>query len=114
MNKHVLFAFLAFTASHIMIWYQTNGQFINKWMANNPWVVALFGYPISFFLILATKQAYTGFEHQLWPGRLIGFASGMIIFAALTYSHMGENVNIKTLITLVLAATIVGIQLFWK
>lgn len=114
MNKHILFAFLAFMASQTLIWYQTNGQFLNKWMANNTWAVALFGYPISYFLIIATKQAFIGFESQLWPGRLIGFASGMIVFTVLTYLHLGESITPKTAITLILSILIVSIQLFWK
>lgn len=114
MNRYIIFAILTFITSQTLIWYQTNGQFINKWAANNTWAIALLGYPISYFLIWATKFSYIGFDNQLWPGRLIGFASGMMVFAALTYFHMGESITPKTIVTLVLAAVIVGMQLFWK
>ena len=76
--------------------------------------MSLLGIPISYVYIYATQHLVIAFDGQLWPQRLIGFAMGMIAFAFLTWFHMNEVMTIKTAITLVLAAAIVLIQVFWK
>ena len=97
-----------------MIWFQTNGQFVWPWAKENPMLMALIGFPISYILIVATKYVVAGFDGLLWPGRLVGFGTGMIVMAILTYCYMGEGITTKTLISLVLATTLVFIQVFWK
>ena len=76
--------------------------------------MAAAGWPISLILIYASRYVVTGFDGLLWPGRLVGFASGMVIMALLTYFHMGESISMKTGITLLLALAITLIQVFWK
>jgi hypothetical protein len=39
---------------------------------------------------------------------------GMVAFTMLTYWVMDEAINIKTIISLVLAVILVCIQIFWK
>ena len=43
-----------------------------------------------------------------------GFAVGIISFAFLTNIFLGESINSKTIISLVLAIILVLIQVFWK
>jgi len=50
----------------------------------------------------------------LWPGRLLGFASGMLTFTLFTWVFMKEGINPKTAASLVLATALVCIQIFWK
>ena len=47
-------------------------------------------------------------------GRLVGFGSGMIVMAILTWCILGEGMSTKTLVSLGLATTLVFIQIFWK
>lgn len=54
------------------------------------------------------------FDGQLWPGRFIGQASGIVIFAAMTFIFLNEGINTKTSISLVLALILLGVQIFWK
>jgi hypothetical protein len=56
----------------------------------------------------------TYFGGTLWENRLLGFGMGMISFSLLTYIFMGEGVNLKTVVSLILATSLVLIQLFWK
>ena len=114
MNKNVVIAFLLFALAQAMIWYQLNAQFLSNWAKERPWLLALIGLPISYILIIATKHVVVGFNGLLWPGRLIGFSTGMLIMAFFTYFHMGEGITLKTALTLLLACMIVSIQLFWK
>ena len=100
--------------THIIIWFQVNLQFIWPWAKENPWTMSALGLPISYVLIIATKHIVTGFEGLLWPGRLVGFGSGMIVMAILTWCILGEGISTKTLVSLALATTLVFIQIFWK
>ena len=76
--------------------------------------MAAAGWPISLILIYASRHVVAGFDGLLWPGRLVGFASGMFVMALFTYVHMGEAINMKTGVTLILAFAITLIQVFWK
>ena len=53
-------------------------------------------------------------DGMLWPGRLISFGGGIIVFTVLTYIIMGESITLKTIISLILACILVSIQVFWK
>ncbi len=104
-----------FFFGQILIWYQTNGQFKWKWFAEHPFIVALiFSIPISYAFIIASKFIVEYFGGELWPGRFIGFATGMISFAILTSYYMNEGINAKTSISLILASALVAIQILWK
>ena len=76
--------------------------------------MATMGVPISYILIYASRYVVEGFDGLLWPGRLIGFSTGMVIMAILTYIHLDEGITFKTGVTLLLAFIIVMVQLYWK
>jgi hypothetical protein len=113
MNKNILLSMTLFTIGQILIWYQSNGQFISNWFKNNTLLVSLFGVPISYLFIHATRMSYEGFG-ATWPGRMLGFATGVFVFTILAYYYMGENVNLKTGLSLLLAGGIICIQVFMK
>ena len=111
----LLLSLLLFFFGQTLIWYQTNGQFKWKWFADHPLLVAIiFAVPISYAFIIATKLVVGYFDGILWPGRFIGFATGMISFAILTFIYMGESITPKTAVSLILAITLVSIQILWK
>jgi len=74
----------------------------------------LFGIPISYLYIIATKYTVEAFEGMLWPARLVGFAIGIITFSIFTSLIMGQNITLKTGIILMLASSIILIQVLWK
>ena len=114
MNK-ILLVILFFLIGHILIWIQTNGQFLWKFFEKNPILLSFtFGGVISYFFIMATKYSYQSFDELVWPGRFIGFAVGIVSYAILTYILLNEGVTTKTLICLVLSLLILTIQLLWK
>ena len=114
MNNSVIIGLLLYFVTHIIIWFQVNGQFVWPWAKENPMLMALLGFPISYILIIATKFIVAGFDGLLWPGRLVGFGSGMIVMAILTWCMLGEGLSTKTLVSLFLAVTLVMLQVFWK
>tara|TARA_R110000744_G_scaffold129070_3_gene236408 strand:+ start:2464 stop:2763 length:300 start_codon:yes stop_codon:yes gene_type:complete len=99
----------------VLIWFQTNGQFLWKWFKENPLILSVVGGSIvSYAFIYATKFAYEHFDGLLWPGRFLGFALGISSYALLTWWFMGEGISAKTFVSLILSAVIISIQLFWK
>jgi hypothetical protein len=113
MNKSLLFSILIFAFGQTLIWFQSNGQFMWTWFKNNPLLVSLLGVPISYLFIYATKLSYEHFG-ALWPGRMIGFTTGVLVFSILAQTLMSEGITLKTGICLVLSFAIICIQVFMK
>lgn len=97
-----------------LAYLQLQGQFFWDWAKQHPILMSVFGIPISILLIYFTKYCATAFDGQVWPGRLIGFAVGAIVFALLSHFIMSEPFSTKTIVSLCLAAGILFIQIFWK
>ena len=113
--RDLIYGFFLFLAAQILIWFQNNAQFLNEWAKENPFVVACtFSVPVCYLFIKATGVVVNHFDGLLWPGRFIGFASGVVSFAVLSYIFMGEGLTAKTGVSLLLAFMIVCIQVFWK
>ena len=114
MNK-LLLGFALFFIGQIGIWFQTNGQFVWPWFKRNPFLVSLAGGTIiSYVFIKGTWMVAEYFDGQLWPGRFIGQASGIVIFAVMTWFFLNEGINTKTTVSLILALCLFGVQIFWK
>lgn len=111
---NLVLGLLFFFVGQTVIWFVTNAQFLNEWSANRPWVMTLIAMPVTYLFILATKYLADYFNGAIWPGRLIGFATGMIIFTLLTSYLMKEPFTAKIAISLTLATMLVCIQVFWK
>ena len=106
---------LLMVTGQILIWFQTNGQFVWDSFKRNPFLLSVIGGTIiSYLFITSTKYLVTYFDGLLWPGRLMGFGIGIFAFTFLTWYYMGESVTPKTIVSLILALTLVSIQIFWK
>ena len=114
MSRALLYTILIFIVTQSAVWFQTNGQFISDWCKNNTFILSLFGIPISYGYIYATRWGFIALDGLLWPGRLLGFALGIISFTILTNYFMGEGITPKIMVSLVLATALVCIQAFWK
>ena len=93
----------------IFVWFQLNGQLIWKWFKDNPLILCITGMPITYGFWLTTKLGYQGFS-ELWPIRLLGFATGMLTFPFITYWMLGEGITIKTAISILLSICIMILQ----
>lgn len=113
--RNLIIGTLLFTLGQSLIWIQTNGQFIWPWFKKNPWLISFgFGGVISFILIKATGFVAEYYGGMVWPGRFIGFSTGIFVFTFLTYYLLHEGINLKTAISLILAIALISIQIFWK
>ena len=74
------------------------------------WLMALLGIPISLLFWWSTKWGYQGFG-ELWPVRMLGFATSMMTFPVMTWLYLGEIVTLKTLISILLSIIIILLQL---
>lgn len=109
--KNLIISLVLVTIGQILAYIQLQGQFIWKWAERNTLMMILLGLPISFLLIEYTKKS-TDYFGEVWPGRLIGFAVGVIVFAIFSNYFLNEQISTKTLLCLILATAIVLIQLF--
>jgi len=100
--------------AQILTFFQLQGQFKYPIMRDNPFIMALFGVPISLLYIYSVKHLVAYFEGELWPSRLMGFAIGAIIFTVMSWVWFKEPLSLKTGICLGLSTCIMLIQLFWK
>ena len=114
MSKEFILFFVLIFVAQLAVWFQINGQFIWPSFTKNELMLCLLGTPVSWAFIKATKYGYIAFEGVLWPQRLIGFATGIILFSLLTWLFLNEGINTKTTVCLILSLTIVLIQVFWK
>jgi hypothetical protein len=110
----IIFSILLFIVGQGMVWIQVNGPIIWPWAKKYKLLLMLFGVPITFLFMEATRLAITGFDNLFWPGRFVSFVCGIAIFTAFTYFFRGEGISIKTAVSLLLAFGIISIQLFWK
>jgi hypothetical protein len=111
----LLYGVLLFTLGQILVWFQSNGQFLWPIFKKNTFFVAMIGGTIvSYMLIHATRLIAEHYGGLIWPGRFIGFSLGMFVFSYLTWQFMDEGINTKTLISIVLAFLLICVQIFWK
>lgn len=114
MNLNLIISLVLILIAQSLTYLQLQGQFFWQWAKDNPIYMCLFGAPISLIFIYFTKYCATAFDGQVWPGRLIGFSVGAMVFAILSHYIMNEPFTIKTTTCLILASLILIIQIFIK
>lgn len=112
--KSLIIGIIFFILAQVTTWFQLNGQFIWNYFKENTFILALFGIPISYFYIYATKYTIEGFNNTMWPARFIGFGIGILIYALLIGIFFKEGISLKTFTSLLLAISLILIQIFWK
>ena len=111
---YIVLAILFFSFAQCIAWMQMNAPILWSSFERYKWLLVLLGIPVSWIFMTATRYAVNGFNGDLWPSRIVSFASGIVVFTVLTWLLKGETVNMKTLVCISLAMIIVLIQIFWK
>lgn len=109
----VVYALLLGAIAQVLSFIQLQGQMAWKFPKENPYVMMLLGLPISLIFINTTKMLNEHFNAN-WPGRLIGFGVGVIVFTIMSWFVFQEQPTPKTLICLGLAVAIILVQIFFK
>jgi len=108
MNKLILALSISFFG-HIWAWFHMQGQFKYEW-AKSLWWVVLGGIPISICFFYGTKWYYEYFQNY-WYVRPIGFGMATFVFGVLTWLILHEVPDTRTIISLLLSAIIIILQL---
>ena len=103
-----------FMLGQIIVWVQTNGPILWPWAKQWKFPLMLLGVPITWLFMEATSYVVKGFGGEFWPGRFMSFTAGIFIFSIMTYMFNSEGINLKTAVSLTLAASLILVQLFWK
>jgi len=98
----------------IFSFLQLQGSVKFGWYEKYPIIILLCSIPAGWFYIKSVEGFVNHFDGQLWPSRLIGFGIGIVVFVTLSMLMFKEPLTTKTLICLLLAATILGIQILWR
>lgn len=98
----------------VVSFLQLQGNIKYGWYQKYPILILLVSIPAAWFYIKSVEGFVNHFDGQLWPSRLIGFGIGIIVFVSLSVILFKEPLTSKTLICLLLAGSILLIQMFWK
>ena len=109
----MLLGLVLFLLGHLGVFHQLNGQFKWEWFKNNPHILALQEYQYHFF-IYGTKYSVEGFDGLLWPTRFLGFGIGMMVYAWGVSYYFNQGFTPKVVVSLILAFTLLSIQVLWK
>ncbi len=109
----LVYALLLSAVAQVISFIQLQGQMAWKFPREHPLVMMLLGLPIS-YVFIKTTRIYNDYFQANWPGRLIGFGTGVIIFIIMSWFVFKEHPTPKTLTCLGLAFIIVILQIFWK
>jgi hypothetical protein len=98
----------------IFSFMQLQGSIKYGWYQKYPILILLSSIPAAWFYIKSVENLVAWGDGQLWPSRLIGFGIGIIVFVTLSVILFKEPITLKTLTCLLLAASILLVQIFWK
>jgi len=98
----------------VLSFLQLQGSIKYGWYAKYPIIVLLSSIPATWLYLKSVEAFVEMFNGELWPSRLIGFGIGIIIFVVLSMLLFKEPLTLKTLTCLLLAASILLVQIFWK
>lgn len=98
----------------ILSFLQLQASVKYNWFEKYPLIVLGSAIPAAWFYIKSVEYFIQTFNGELWPSRLLGFGIGVVVFTALSYMLFNETFTSKTIICLILAVSIICIQLFWR
>ena len=98
----------------VLSFFQLQGSVKWNWFEKYPILVLLSSLPSTYFYIKSVESLVHWGNGELWPSRLIGFGIGIIIFVSLSWILFKEPITLKTMTCLLLAVSILLIQIFWK
>jgi hypothetical protein len=93
---------------------QLQGSVKYGWFQKYPIIILLSSIPAAWFYIKSVENLVHWGSGELWPSRLIGFGIGIIVFVTMSIILFKEPITLKTLTCLLLAASILLVQIFWK
>ena len=112
--RNLIIGLLLVTIGQIGSFLQLQGTLKYNWYEKYPIIILLSGIPLTLIYLFSVKKFYLATNGEIWPGRLISFGIGVIVFSFMSYFLFKEQMTSKTIICLLLAFIIIFIQLFVK
>lgn len=100
--------------AHIGTFVQLQCSLKYGWYNKYPLLVLFLGIPFGWMFTKSVQYFLDSFKGELWPGRLIGFGVGIVIFSLMSYFLFKEPLTSKSLVCISLGFLIILIQVFWK
>lgn len=113
MNK-LLLGFVYGFIAQVLTFLQLQGGIKYDWNKKYPITILLVSIPISWLFIKSVGYIVEAYNGELWPSRLIGFVIGVFVFSLMSSFLFKEPITYKTITCLILAFSILMIQMFWK
>jgi hypothetical protein len=113
MNKLLIGALYGVIAQ-MLTFLQLQGGIKYDWNKKYPIIILLVSIPISWLFIKSVGAIVDHYNGELWPSRLIGFVIGVFVFSLMSSILFKEPITYKTITCLILAFSILMIQMFWK
>lgn len=114
MNRQGLIFVIIIALAQSGAWFQQFSQIKWDWFRNNTWFnIGILGIILSILFVYGARIGYEAWE-SVWKIRLIQFAIGAFVVSFWSWFILGEGVNLKTFVCLMLALGIILIQVFWK
>jgi len=114
MNKALMVGMACGILAQVLSFIQLQVNVKMNLMDKYPVVILLSAIPIAWLHIIAVRSLATAFDGQMWPGRLIGFGVGIVVFTAMGMIFFGEGITVKNAVCVLLAFVIMAIQVFVK
>lgn len=97
-----------------LTFFQLQGNIKWNLLQRYPITTLAMSVPMAYCYIRSVEYLVKAYNGEMWPSRLIGFGTGIVIFYFLSLILFGETMTSKTFICLLLAITIILVQIFWK
>jgi hypothetical protein len=114
MNKTLVIGIACGILAQVFTFVQLQVNVKMGLMDKYPVIILLSSIPLTLLHIVAVRSMAEAFGGQLWPGRLIGFGVGIIVFTVMGMIFFGEGLTVKNFICVLLAFAIMAIQVFVK
>ena len=109
MKTDLLYTTLCMIGGYSLAWLTQSGQIAWTW-AKPPWPAIIFAVPTGLFFAYAAKYSFA-FSNQAWFFKIMSHFMGTLIFAIFTYYFIGEGIDWKLGLSILLCFLAVLIQL---
>lgn len=113
-NLHLIYGFIFGTLGQICYFLQLQGSAKWGWYDKYPYLILLSSIPAAWFTIQSVNNFINYFDGTLWPSRLLGFSIGIMVFTIMSYTLFKEPFTPKVVISMILSAMIMAVQIFMK
>ena len=115
MSKNLFIGLTTCLVAQVLVWFQINAQFMWPWAIKHKIFFAIsIGSVISLCFVDGVSRIIKEMNGQLWAGRLIPNALGLLVFTILTWIFTKQGIDLKTGVCIFLSIMILFVQLFWK